>query len=30
MGGGPASIYAPRAYSAFQEFYAQFHPDEAQ
>ncbi len=30
MGGGPASIYAPRAYSAFQEFYAEFHPDEAQ
>ena len=28
MGGGPASIYAPRAYSAFREFHAQFHPDE--
>lgn len=25
MGGGPASIYAPRAYSAFQEFHAQFN-----
>ena len=27
MGGGPASIYAPRAYSAFQEFYEQIHSD---
>jgi AhpD family alkylhydroperoxidase len=25
MGGGPASIYAPRAYAAFQEFYEQIH-----
>lgn len=25
MGGGPASIYAPRAYTAFQEFYEQIH-----
>ena len=25
MGGGPASIYAPRAYAAFVEFYEQIH-----
>ena len=25
MGGGPSSIYAPRAYAAFVEFYEQIH-----
>ncbi len=25
MGGGPSSIYAPRAYAAFEEFHAQIH-----
>lgn len=28
MGGGPASIYAPRAYSAFQEFHAEFNSEQ--
>ena len=27
MGGGPASIYAPRAYAAFLEFHAEVHAD---
>lgn len=26
MGGGPSSIYAPRAYAAFCEFYDALHP----
>lgn len=29
MGGGPASIYAPRAYATFCEFHAALHPAEA-
>ena len=29
MGGGPATIYGPRAYSAFCEFYDLDHPEEA-
>ncbi|WP_372595660.1 carboxymuconolactone decarboxylase family protein [Actinotalea sp.] len=28
MGGGPASVYAPRAYAAFCEFYDAEHPAE--
>ncbi len=28
MGGGPASVWAPRAYDAFCEFYDAEHPDE--
>jgi len=28
MGGGPSSIYAPRAYAAFCEFYDALHPEE--
>ena len=27
MGGGPATIYGPRAYSAFAEFHAELHPE---
>ena len=29
MNGGPATIYGPRAYAAFCEFYDAAHPDEA-
>ncbi|MEI2718493.1 MAG: carboxymuconolactone decarboxylase family protein [Candidatus Nanopelagicales bacterium] len=29
MGGGPASIYAPRAFDAFCEFHAALHPEDA-
>jgi AhpD family alkylhydroperoxidase len=29
MNGGPATIYGPRAYAAFCEFYDVAHPDEA-
>jgi len=29
MNGGPASIYGPRAYDSFCEFYDAAHPDEA-
>ena len=28
MNGGPATIYGPRAYSAFQEFHAAMHPED--
>lgn len=28
MGGGPASIYAPRAYAAFQEFHEAIHSEQ--
>lgn len=28
MGGGPSSIYAPRAYESFCEFYDAAHPDQ--
>ncbi len=28
MGGGPSSIYAPRAYESFCEFYDAAHPEE--
>ncbi len=28
MNGGPATIYGPRAYSAFSEFYDAAHPEE--
>lgn len=30
MGGGPSSIYAPRAYAAFREFHEQLHPSTDQ
>ena len=29
MNGGPATIYGPRAYEAFCEFYDALHPDES-
>ena len=29
MNGGPATVYGPRGYAAFQEFYAAAHPEAA-